>query len=217
MKYKPLVVIVMLAITAACITIGCTSAQKVVKDEIRIQDAAFEIMMKDAQLAIQANTKAGFDEQKEILARIETTLAGLKPESESEETTPTPSEEISKTETVTPDPPEPEQPSKPVKYKVSGMQRLPGPHWDWEGKDNVSISTAEKHLAEHGIIVSGLTMEDMEILHDNAHNAGNKSQKTTVKSFSGNYYSTRPVRSSNRRNRTFRFFSSSCPGGRCPR
>jgi hypothetical protein len=222
MRFKNLLLFILVAsvsmIGCSCITPVDTNLTKT-KDETltKIQDAAFARALKETQLAIQADTKAGFHEQKEILARIEEAVTNLqpKPEPEPKAEEPIPSKEVQEPEPLKqPDPP------KPVIRTIiteSIVERLPGPRWNWEGNWNVSTTEAERHLKEHGIVVNNLSMKEMEILHDNAHNSSTKASKTVSRASPVRTYSTpKQQRYSTRRSGRSRFFYSSCPGGVCP-
>jgi hypothetical protein len=52
------------------------------------------------------------------------------------------------------------------------VTRNPGPRWHWNGDWSPSEETAAEHLLNaHGIDASGMSMQQMMALHDNAHNA----------------------------------------------
>lgn len=56
------------------------------------------------------------------------------------------------------------------------LQRVSGPRWNWNGDWSPSPSQAASHLQQsHGIDASGMSLAEMQILHDNAHNAGRQS------------------------------------------
>ena len=94
---------------------------------------------------------------------------------------------------------------------LQSVMRVSGPRWNWNGSWNVSNQYAESHLRQsHGIEADGLSMSELQALHDNAHN-GYSSQPVLRSS---------PVKvqtsyRSNSRRGFFRF-RSSCPGGNCP-
>lgn len=88
----------------------------------------------------------------------------------------------------------------------SSIGRLPGPRWNWEGDWSPSYDQAAQHLRDdHGIDPSGMSMDEMQVAHDNAHNG----------------YASQPMRQSRRvvyTSRPTRYYSSGgCPGGMCPR
>ena len=61
-------------------------------------------------------------------------------------------------------------PRQPVSVSRS-VSRRPGPRWNYNGRWNVSRSYAANHLSSaHGIDPTGLTKQQIDILHDNAHN-----------------------------------------------
>lgn len=103
----------------------------------------------------------------------------------------------------------------------SKVVRTSGPRWSWNGSWNVGREYAANHLEqEHGIDTEGLSMEELQILHDNAHNNGNTNQNQSSFSNQRIQYSV-PVR--NQRIQYSgpirRFFQSNrfhCPGGNCP-
>ena len=66
--------------------------------------------------------------------------------------------------------PEPEESSS----KTVTLYRMPNnTRWNWEGRSNPSTSFMRQHLMdEHGIDASLMNREQMQILHDNAHNYG---------------------------------------------
>ena len=75
--------------------------------------------------------------------------------------------------------------------------QMPGSTWNWEGRSNVSEAFMRAHLIEdHGIDATGMSVEQMRIVHNNAHNYGDD------KAFGS------PNVSSGSR--------SSCPSGNCP-
>lgn len=97
----------------------------------------------------------------------------------------------------------------------SSIVRNPGPRWNWNGDWNPSEEYAQNHLLEaHGIDASGLSLSEMEALHDNAHNGtlNTVTYSSPVRTTSNVRYST-----SKNGNRFFGVFRSrSCPGGNCP-
>lgn len=229
---------------ALLFTFGCSTATKVVApDSIKekTEDLAFELalqgLVKDSH---EAEMKA-LEAQKTVLERIETSLAEIdtKLEASSKPVEPSKTEsgdspQKSVTPNVEPKPggsevvksgdefgPEPQDDSDSnSEWASNALVRQPGPRWNWEGVWNVSPSTAQAHLAEHGINVSGFTMEQMQIVHDNLHNGyghlyGNGAAKTTTSApvKTQTFYYSAPKKSSRR---TFRLFNSSCPNGRCP-
>ena len=101
--------------------------------------------------------------------------------------------------------------------RLQSVMRVSGPRWNWNGSWNVSNQYAESHLRQsHGIEADGLSMSELQALHDNAHNGYSTSTS----------YSSQPVlrsspvkvQTSSRSNsrRGFFRFRSSCPGGNCP-
>jgi len=99
---------------------------------------------------------------------------------------------------------EPVQVGQPVVQASSGVMRMPGPRWNWEGDWSPSYDQAAQHLRNvHGIDPSGMSMEDMQAAHDNAHNGQRQYAMPTRR-----VYYSRP--------QTVRY-RSSCPGGMCPR
>ena len=66
--------------------------------------------------------------------------------------------------------PEPEESSS----KTVTLYRMPNnTKWNWEGRSNPSTEFMRQHLMdEHGIDASMMTREQMQLLHNNAHNYG---------------------------------------------
>ena len=72
--------------------------------------------------------------------------------------------------------------------------------WNWNGRSNPSTEYMRSHLkAEHGIDTSGMSREQLQIIHNNAHNYGDDMALGTA---------TYEAKSSGS--------SSSCPSGTCP-
>lgn len=223
--------------------VGCSSATKIAAPDSlkeKSEDLAFELalqgLVKDSH---DAEMKA-LEAQKEVLARIETSLSEIdtkleasskaieSSKSENEENpsksatppleTKTEGSEVVKSgDEFDPEPQDDPQPTNG--WADNALVRQPGPTWNWEGQWNVSVSTAEDHLREHGIVVDGFPIETLKIIHDNVHNGYgylyglNKATKTTqtvTRSPQVIYYST-PRKASRR---TVRY--STCPNGRCP-
>ena len=107
--------------------------------------------------------------------------------------------------------PEPEESSS----KTVTLYRMPNnTRWNWEGRSNLSTEFMRQHLMdEHGIDASMMTRDQMQLLHNNAHNYGDdkafgfptefNSSVTANDCPSGNC----PTSSSS---------SGGCPGGNCP-
>ena len=107
--------------------------------------------------------------------------------------------------------PEPEESSS----KTVTLYRMPNnTRWNWEGRSNPSTEFMRQHLMdEHGIDASMMTRDQMQLLHNNAHNYGDdkafgfptefNSSVTANDCPSGNC----PTSSSS---------SGGCPGGNCP-
>ena len=106
--------------------------------------------------------------------------------------------------------PEPEEPSS----KTVTLYRMKGSRWNWEGRSNPSTSFMRQHLMdEHGIDASLMNREQMQILHDNAHNYGDDKAFGFPTEFNSSVTAsdcpsgTCPTSSSS---------SGGCPGGNCP-
>lgn len=111
----------------------------------------------------------------------------------------------------------------PLKYSTSSTRS--GVRWNWNGSWNVSNQYAEDHLRQaHGIEAAGLPMNELERLHDDAHNG--VAQVKVRYSVTTPMMTSQPVRYSSPvkvqstyrsapNRRTFRY-RSSCPGGNCP-
>ena len=70
-------------------------------------------------------------------------------------------------------------PRQPVSVSRAVVRR-PGPRWNYNGRWNVSRDYAANHLSSaHGIDPTGLTKQQIDVLHDNAHN-GYKSRAAAV-------------------------------------
>ena len=68
---------------------------------------------------------------------------------------------------------------QPVSVSRSVVRRS-GPRWNYNGRWNVSRDYAANHLSSaHGIDPTGLTKQQIDVLHDNAHN-GYKSRDVAV-------------------------------------
>jgi len=66
------------------------------------------------------------------------------------------------------------------------LVRMPGPSWHFNGDWTPSPSEAARHLEEaHGISAAGLSVQEMKILHDNAHNAGRQTVSAPVRRVRG--------------------------------
>jgi len=69
--------------------------------------------------------------------------------------------------------PEPEPKQEEASSKTVTLYRMKGSRWNWEGRSNPSTSFMRQHLMdEHGIDASLMNREQMQIIHDNAHNYG---------------------------------------------
>ena len=106
--------------------------------------------------------------------------------------------------------PEPEEPSS----KTVTLYRMKGSRWNWEGRSNPSTSFMRQHLMdEHGIDASLMNREQMQILHDNAHNYGDDKAFGFPTEFNSSVTAndcpsgTCPTSSSS---------GGGCPGGNCP-
>ena len=109
--------------------------------------------------------------------------------------------------------PEPEESSS----KTVTLYRMKGSRWNWEGRSNPSTSFMRDHLMdEHGIDASLMTREQMQILHDNAHNYGDDKAFGFPTEFNSSVTAsdcpsgTCPTSSSSSSS------SGGCPGGNCP-
>lgn len=66
------------------------------------------------------------------------------------------------------------------------LVRMPGPSWHFDGDWTPSPREAARHLEEaHGISAAGLSVQEMKILHDNAHNAGRQTVSAPVRRVRG--------------------------------
>ena len=106
--------------------------------------------------------------------------------------------------------PEPEESSS----KTVTLYRMKGSRWNWSGRSNPSTSFMRQHLMdEHGIDASLMNREQMQIIHDNAHNYGDDKAFGFPTEFNSSVTAndcpsgTCPTSSSN---------SGGCPGGNCP-
>lgn len=104
-----------------------------------------------------------------------------------------------------------------TKSITRSVTRGSGPRWNWNGSWNVSNWFAENHLRQaHGIEASGLSMSEMEALHDNAHNGVVQASRYSAPPMT---YTQQTMRYSSpvRNQSVFRYRSRrSCPGGNCP-
>ena len=91
--------------------------------------------------------------------------------------------------------PEPEESSS----KTVTLYRMPNnTRWNWEGRSNPSTEFMRQHLMdEHGIDASMMTRDQMQLLHNNAHNYGDDK----AFGFPTEYNSS---------------MTSNCPSGTCP-
>jgi len=90
---------------------------------------------------------------------------------------------------------EPEESSS----KTVTLYRMKGSRWNWEGRSNPSTSFMRQHLMdEHGIDASLMNREQMQILHDNAHNYGDDKAFGFPTEFNSSVT------------------ASDCPNGQCP-
>ena len=106
--------------------------------------------------------------------------------------------------------PEPEESSS----KTVTLYRMKGSRWNWSGRSNPSTSFMRQHLMdEHGIDASLMNREQMQVLHDNAHNYGDDKAFGFPTEFNSSVTAsdcpsgTCPTSSSS---------SGGCPGGNCP-
>ena len=84
---------------------------------------------------------------------------------------------------------------------VLTIYKMPGATWNWNGRSNPSTEYMRSHISqEHGIDASGMSREQLQIIHNNAHNYGDDMALGTA---------TYEAKSSGTS-------SSSCPGGNCP-
>ena len=89
---------------------------------------------------------------------------------------------------------EPEESSS----KTVTLYRMKGSTWNWSGRSNPSTSFMRQHLMdEHGIDASLMNKEQMQILHDNAHNYGDDKAFGFPTDFNSS-------------------MTSNCPSGTCP-
>ena len=105
---------------------------------------------------------------------------------------------------------EPEESSS----KTVTLYRMKGSKWNWSGRSNPSTSYMRQHLMnEHNIDASLMNREQMQILHDNAHNYGDDKAFGFPTDFNSSVTAsdcpsgTCPTSSSS---------SGGCPGGNCP-
>lgn len=231
---------------ALILTSGCSGVTDLIPpDSIKekSEDLAFELEIQSLVKKSHESEMKALEDQKAVLDRIELSISNLdtKLEASSKAIEPSKSEsEDSTQESTTNSPestlggssvvkstgefePEPQDDSKEdsdpkSNWASNALVRQSGPTWNWEGKWNVSTSTAEEHLNEHGIAVSGLSMKEMQLIHDNIHNGygylyGLESKAVKAVSTPTR---TRQVFSVPKRifQRTVRY--STCPNGRCP-
>ena len=84
---------------------------------------------------------------------------------------------------------------------VLTIYKMPGATWNWNGRRNPSTEYMRSHISqEHGIDASGMSRDQLQIVHNNAHNYGDDMALGTA---------TYEAKSSGTS-------SSSCPGGNCP-
>lgn len=63
--------------------------------------------------------------------------------------------------------------STPMRSVDVAIVRNPGPRWNWNRDWSPSTQQASNHLLRsHGIDASGMSMQQMTAIHDNAHNSG---------------------------------------------
>jgi hypothetical protein len=109
-----------------------------------------------------------------------------------------------------------------------------GPRWNWNGDWSPSTQTMVSHLKNaHGIDAAGMSVSDMQALHDNAHNGVSQSYASVSVQSPTTYYTSQPTRTY--RSQPTRYYRSSswsipgpfqvlgsvfsggsCPGGNCP-
>lgn len=113
--------------------------------------------------------------------------------------------------------------SEPV---VTGPVKVAGSRWNVEGNWNYSTAEIARHLEQvHGISAAGYSKSQLEAMHDNLHNGYpamgySSAPKATTYSAPTKTYS-QPTTYTTRTGlfgakRTYRTYSSSCPGGVCP-
>jgi len=108
--------------------------------------------------------------------------------------------------------PEPEESSS----KTVTLYRMPNnTKWNWSGRSNPSTEFMRQHLMdEHGIDASMMNREQMQLLHNNAHNYGDDKAFGFPTEFNSSVTAsdcpsgTCPTSSSSS--------SGGCPGGNCP-
>ena len=97
--------------------------------------------------------------------------------------------------------PEPTPEREEVASDVLTIYKMPGASWNWNGRRNPSTEYMRSHLeTEHGLDTSGMSREQLQIIHNNAHNYGDDMALGTA---------TYEAKSSGAS-------SSSCPSGTCP-
>ena len=103
-----------------------------------------------------------------------------------------------------PQPEESQEETQPVEEPSSDVltiYKMPGATWNWNGRRNPSTEYMRSHISqEHGIDASGMSREQLQIVHNNAHNYGDDMALGTA---------TYEAKSSGAS-------SSSCPSGTCP-
>ena len=111
--------------------------------------------------------------------------------------------------------PEPEPKREEASSKTVTLYRMKGSRWNWEGRSNPSTSFMRQHLMDdHGIDASLMNREQMQIIHDNAHNYGDGKAFGFPTDFNSSVTAsdcpsgTCPTSS--------RSSSGGCPGGNCP-
>ena len=93
------------------------------------------------------------------------------------------------------------QPVEEPSSDVLTIYKMPGATWNWNGRRNPSTEYMRSHISqEHGIDASGMSREQLQIVHNNAHNYGDDMALGTA---------TYEAKSSGAS-------SSSCPSGTCP-
>ena len=93
------------------------------------------------------------------------------------------------------------QPVEEPSSDVLTIYKMPGATWNWNGRRNPSTEYMRSHISqEHGIDTSGMSREQLQIIHNNAHNYGDDMALGTA---------TYEAKSSGTS-------SSSCPSGTCP-
>ena len=104
---------------------------------------------------------------------------------------------------VDPQPEESQEETQPVEEPSSDVltiYKMPNnTKWNWNGRSNPSTEYMRSHLkAEHGLDTSGMNREQLQIVHNNAHNYGDDMALGTA---------TYEAKASS---------GSSCPSGTCP-